>query len=350
MAISIYLGLVLFSFIVHFVFFVPFINFLYRLKFQRQDQITKDAFDKPTPIFDKFNRHKKGTPVGGGILIFLLTSFLYLVLFIFFYFLYSTKGRFIANYPNYFAEVKIILITFFLFFILVLYYDLNKIFFWRKKQFFGLRLRHKLFLEILFSFVPSFFLYRELKIDIFYIPFIGVLDLGWLFIPLAMFIIVAFANAVNITDGLDGLATGTLMISLAAFWAISSSIFDIPTLLFIAIWMGGLLAFLYFNIYPARIFLGDSGALSFGATFAVIGLILGKTFAMPIISGVVVLEVFTSFLQLLSKKFLKRKFFPVAPLHLYLQYKGWPEPKVTMRLWLLSILFAILGLAIAFLR
>ena len=347
---TIYLAIVLFSFAFHFIFFVPFINFLYKLKFQRQDQVTRDAFDKPTPIFDRFNKHKKGTPVGGGILVFILTLFLYLVFFWFFLSVYSARGRFIANYPDYLAEVKIILITFSLFFFLGLYDDLNKIFFWRKKQFFGLRLRHKLFLEIIFAFIPSFLLYHDLKIGIVHIPFFKVLNLGWFFVPIAMFIIVAFANAVNITDGLDGLSTGSLMISLAAFWAISRSIFDVPTLLFIAVWMGGLLAFLYFNIYPARIFLGDSGALSFGATFAVIGLILGKAFAMPIISGVIVLEVLTSFLQLLSKRFLKRKLFPVAPLHLYLQYRGWPEPKVTMRLWLVSILFAILGLSIAFLR
>ncbi len=345
---SVYLGIVLLSFFIHFVLFVPFINFLYRLKFQRQDQRTKDAFDKPTPIFDKFHRHKKGTPVGGGILIVVLTSIIYVFLISVFYLMYSSKGKFVVNYPNYLAEIKIILFTFIFFFLLGLYDDLNKIFFWKKQQFFGLRLRHKLLLEIFLAFFPSFWLYNDLKVDIIHIPFVGVLKLGILFIPFAMFVIVAFSNAVNITDGLDGLAAGVLVISLAAFWAISRSIFDIPTLLFIAIWIGGLLAFLYFNIYPARLFLGDSGALSFGATFAVVGIVLGKIFAMPIISGVVVIEIFTSLVQLMSKRLFKRKVFPVAPLHLYLQYKGWSEPKVTMRLWLAAILFAILGLAIAF--
>ncbi len=347
---SVYLAIVLGSFLFHFLAFIPFINFLYALKFQRQKQVTRDVFGKLTPIFDKFHAHKKGTPVGGGILIFFLTSLSYLLLLIVFYQIYGAKGKFIANYPNYLSEIKIILITFFLFFILGLYDDLNKIFFWQKKQFFGLGLKHKLILEVLFSFVPAYLLYSDLKISIIHIPFLGVLDLGLLFIPFVMFVIVAFSNAVNITDGLDGLATGSLLVSLSAFWAISRSIFDVPTLLFIAVWMGGLLAFLYFNIYPARIFLGDSGALSFGATFAVIGIILGKVFAMPIISGVIVLEVLSSLLQLSWKRFFKRKLFPVAPLHLYLQYKGWPEPKVVMRLWLASILFAILGLSIAFLR
>jgi len=96
--------------------------------------------------------------------------------------------------------------------------------------------------------------------------------------------------------------------------------------------------------------LGDTGALSFGATFAVVGLVLGKAFALPIIGGVFVLEILTSLIQLLSKKFRNKKVFSVAPLHLYLQHRGWEEPKVVMRLWLLGILFAVLGLMIAFMK
>ncbi len=346
---SLYLAIVLMSFFIHFILFFPFIDFLYDLKFRRLDQVTKDPFDKPTPIFDKFNRAKKGTPVGGGILVIMLTSILYLI-FVLIFLLKLPPDKVFSNYPNMFAEMMIILSSFLLFFLIGLYDDLNKIFYWQKKKFFGLRLRHKLLLELLCSTIVSLSIFYYLKIDFIHIPFIGTWHLGYFFIPFAVFVITAFANALNITDGIDGLSSGVLIISLAAFWVISASIFDIPTLLFIAILMGGLLAFLYFNIYPARIFLGDSGALSFGATFAVIGLILGKPFSMPIISGVMTLEILTSLLQLLSKKFRKRKLFPVAPFHLYLQYIGWPEPKVTMRLWLLSILFAIFGLAIAFLN
>ncbi|MEO6508962.1 MAG: phospho-N-acetylmuramoyl-pentapeptide-transferase, partial [Patescibacteria group bacterium] len=124
----------------------------------------------------------------------------------------------------------------------------------------------------------------------------------------------------------------------------------VPTSIFIAVWIGGLVAFLYFNIYPSRIFLGDAGALSFGATFAVIGLILGKTFALPIIGGVFVLEVGSSFIQLMGKRFLKKKLMPVAPLHLFFQMRGWEEPKVVMRMWLFGILFAFFGLMIAFMK
>ncbi|MBI3620549.1 phospho-N-acetylmuramoyl-pentapeptide-transferase, partial [Candidatus Roizmanbacteria bacterium] len=198
------------------------------------------------------------------------------------------------------------------------------------------------------SIIISFWLVTDLKIDIIHIPYLGVYKLSYLYILFSSFVIVSFANAVNITDGLDGLATGVLMFALVSFWAVARSILDVPTSLFIASWFGGLIAFLYFNVFPARIFLGDTGALSFGATFAVVGLVLGKAFALPIIGGVFVIEIFSSLVQLAGKKLLHRKIFPVAPFHLLLQYRGWEEPKIVMRLWIMSILFAVFGLMVAF--
>ena len=138
------------------------------------------------------------------------------------------------------------------------------------------------------------------------------------------------------------------MIALIAFWVISNSILDTPLTLFIATWFGGLLAFLYFNIYPARIFLGDVGALSFGATLAVIALLLGKSFSLIIVGGVFVLEIFTSLIQLVSKKYLSRKVMKVAPFHLWLQYKGWHESTIVFRAWLATFILAIFGLWLAF--
>jgi phospho-N-acetylmuramoyl-pentapeptide-transferase len=344
---ELYLLATLVSFLIHFLLIIPFINLLYKVKFQRARQETKDAFNKPTPIFDQFHQHKSGTPVGGGILIILLTTALFL-LFMWIFTLIDVP--FISNYPSIFVEIKILLFTFISFGLLGMYDDINKMLFDKKKDFFGIRMRHKFILEIILSIIVAYWLYAELQIDIINIPFMGVWEIGPLYILFAAFVIVAFTNAVNITDGLDGLASGVLMISLAGFWVVASSIIDVPTSLFIAILMGGLLAFIYFNVHPARLFLGDSGALSFGATFAVVGLILGKSFALPIIGGVFVVEIGTSLLQLLSKKFLKKKIFPVAPLHLWLQMKGWEESKIVMRFWVLAILCSLFGLMIAFMR
>lgn len=344
---STYLFAVFVSFILNFVLIIPFIDFLYRAKFQRQIQKTKDIFNKPTPIFDRLHQHKSGTPVGGGILILATTLFVF-TLFLLMYQLLHKK--ILTNYPALAAEIKIILFTFISFAFLGIFDDLNKIFFWRTRKFFGLRLRYKLIIEIILAAIIAFWLFADLKIQIIHIPFLGVFQIGWLYILFSSFVIVAFANAVNIADGLDGLASGVLMIALSGFWVVSRSILDVPTSLFIAVWLGGLIAFLYFNIYPARIFLGDAGSLSFGATFAVIGLILGKAFALPIIGAVFIAEIFTSLIQLLGKHFFKRKIFPVAPLHLWLQLKGWEEPKIVMRLWLVSIILAVFGLMIAFMK
>lgn len=334
------LGLLLFSWFTSGLLYVPFIRLLYKWRFQRAKQKTLDAFEKRTPIFDRFHQKKAGTPVGGGLLIIMLTTTLFpLTLLIMKYFWIPIT----SVYPMG-SEIKILLFTFLSFGILGLLDDAKKTFGVTSSKFFGLRLRHKLLLETVLAGIIGVWLVHDLKIDILYLPLFGVIEMGWWFVPLAILIIISFANAYNITDGLDGLATGVLVIALVAFWVISASILDSPLSVFIAIWLGSLLAFLYFNVFPARIFMGDVGALSFGATLAVVALILGKAPALVIIGGVFVVEVASSLLQLLWKKFFGRKLFSAAPLHLWLQNKGWPEPKIVMRFWVISIVFAIFGL------
>src|SRR5690606_9598812 len=111
--------------------------------------------------------------------------------------------------------------------------------------------------------------------------------------------------------------------------------------------IGSLIAFLYFNIYPARIFLGDVGSLSLGAVLAVMGLLLGKSLALPIIGGIFVMEIFSSLAQLISKKFRKQKLIPAAPFHLTLQKIGWEEPKIVMRAWMTGIILTAVGVWLA---
>lgn len=334
------LGILLCSWLITSALYIPFIQMLYKWRMQRMHQKTLDAFNKRTPIFDKFHQNKAGTPVGGGLLIILVTTILFPVILLLMRYFWIPLT---SVYPMR-SELKILLFTFVSFGLLGLLDDIKKTFVWMKPSYIGLRLRHKLFLEILLASIISFWLVHELKISFIYVTLYGVIELGWLFIPFAVLVIISFANAFNITDGLDGLASGVLMIALVAFWILSASILDTPMSVFIALWLGGILAFLYFNIFPARIFLGDVGALSFGATLAVSGLILGKASALVIICGIFVVEVGSSLIQLLSKKYLGRKAFPVAPFHLWLQYKGWPEPKIVARFWILAIILAILGL------
>ncbi|MEK7165655.1 MAG: hypothetical protein AAB874_02510, partial [Patescibacteria group bacterium] len=291
------LTILLFSFVLNSLLYIPFIHILYKLRFQRQTQTTKDAFEKPTPIFDKFHQKKVGTPVGGGLLVILTTAILFPIM------LLLLKYFFVPITAVYdlVLEAGIVMFTFLSFGLLGLYDDMKKTFGWAKDAFFGLRLRHKLIIEIILALIIATWLYSDLKIEILHIPLLTILDMGPLYIPFAAFVIIAFSNAFNITDGLDGLAAGILMISLVAFLIISAAILDTPLSIFIALWLGGLIAFLYFNVYPARIFLGDVGALAFGATLAVVGLMLGKTFALVVIGGVFVAEVSSSLIQLLAK-------------------------------------------------
>lgn len=337
------LGLLIFSFVITSISLVPFINLLYKLKFTRRDQKTRDVFNKRTPIFDKLHAHKKGTPVGGGFLVISVVTLLFFLLFP----LAKYLGVFVTNVYPIKEEIHIIFFTFISFGLLGLYDDIMKFFNFKQAGFFGLRMRHKFIIQWILALIIASLLYFNLGIDILYVPFLKTFQLNWLFVPFAATTIVAFANAVNITDGLDGLASSVLMIALFAFWFLSASILDTPLSFFLALWLGSLIAFLYFNVFPARIWLGDVGALAFGATFAVVGLLLGKVMALIIIGGIFVAEIFSSLVQLLSKKFRKRKVFPVAPFHLWLQLRGWEEPKIVSRALLASMMLAIFGVWLA---
>ena len=338
------LGLLLISFFAVSVLLVPYINLLYKIKFLRQRQKTKDIFEAPTPIFDRLHVSKIGVPVGGGALIIVLVSVLFLL---------------IVNVAPFFGfkqtsvyplskEVKILLFTFLAFGGLGLLDDLRKTFNFKKTNFWGIRFRYKFAAQWVLALLIAGYLYFDLKIDIVNIRFFDIFHLGIFYIPFAAFTIVSFTNAVNISDGLDGLAAGLLLICISAFLVISSSILDTTLSVFLGLWVGALIAFLYFNIWPARIMLGDVGALSFGATLALCGLLLGKPIALAIIGGMFVVEVASSLVQILSKKIRKKRIFDVAPLHLWVQNKGWEEPKIVFRFWLAQIVFAIFGLWLSF--
>jgi phospho-N-acetylmuramoyl-pentapeptide-transferase len=339
------LGLLIFSFIVTSIFIVPFINMLYKMRFRRAKQKTIDAFGQHTPIFDQFHNVKAGVPVGGGLLIILVVS----LLFIFLFPLVQYLGVPVTGNYNITVEVNILFFTFLSFGLLGLYDDVKKFFQFHKETFFGLRMKHKLVLQTFLAITISCMLYYQLGISFLNIPFVGTFHLGWLYIPFATFVIVAFTNAVNITDGLDGLAAGILMISLFGLWFLSSQILDIPLSMLLALWLGSLISFLYFNIFPARLFMGDVGALSFGATLAVVGLLQGKVIALVVIGFLFVFEIFTSSAQLMSKRFRHKKIFSVSPFHLWLQYRGWEEPKIVQRAWLVQIMLTLFGVWLAML-
>lgn len=338
------LGLILLSFFAVSILSVPFINLLYKIKLQRQKQKTKDLFETRTVIFDKLHAHKVGTPVGGGALIIFTVTLLYIFVITSMPYLGITKT---SVYP-FDKEVQILLFTFISFGALGLVDDIRKTFGFKQTNFWGIRARYKFLFQWILALIVSSAMYFSLGIDIVNISFFDVIHLEYLYIPFAAFVIVAFTNAVNISDGLDGLASGLLLICISALLIISASILDTTLSVFLGLWIGALIAFLYFNIWPARIILGDVGALSFGATLAVAGLLLGKPLALGIIGGMFVIEVSSSLLQILSRKIRKKRLFEVAPIHLLFQNKGWEEPKIVFRFWLAQIIFALVGLWLSF--
>lgn len=329
------LGLIILSFFITGILLIPFIDFLYKVKLQRAKQKTKDPFNQRTPIFDRLHGWKAGTPIGGGILIIAVVVILTL-------WAYGILGVKVKGW-----EMFVLFFSFLSFGVLGLYDDIKKLS-GTASGFFGLRFRHKFVIQWVLALIIASVFYIKLGYSFLFVHGFGLVSLGFLFIPFAAFIIVSFVNAVNISDGLDGLASGLLMICLVAFLAINSQQLDQGLGIFIAVLLGAIIAFLYFNIYKARLWLGDVGALSLGAAVAVTGLLTGKTLALAVIGGVFVLEIGSSLIQLLGKRFLHRKLLPAAPLHLYLQQRGWEEPKIVMRAWLVGFFFAILGLYLAF--
>lgn len=341
------LGLIIFSFLINSILIVPFIDLLYKLKLTRRKEAPKKG---KVPLFDKLHDIKAGTPVGGGILVILSTVLLFSIL----YPLASRLGVFIqtAYHPGY--EIFVILFTFLSFGLLGFTDDIVKIF--GKGQTgngplgiaYGLTRKQKFIAQWVLAFFIGYVIYKNLGIQIIHLPIVGMtLELGWWYVPFSALIIVSFTNAVNITDGLDGLVSGLLLICLTAFAIIAAGNLDTPLSLFISLWIGGLIAFLYFNVYPARIFLGDTGALAFGAMLAVIGLLTGSIVALIVIGGIFVIEIISSAIQIFGWKFLKKPIFPMAPIHHAFLATGWPEPKIVMRAWITGIILAIFGLWLA---
>jgi phospho-N-acetylmuramoyl-pentapeptide-transferase len=339
------LGLIIFSFLVTSILVVPFINLLYRLRITRRKEAPKNG---KVPLFDKLHDIKAGTPVGGGVLLIVLVSILFAIIFP----ITSRMGVFIETSYNLRKELSIIFFTFISFGILGAIDDLIKTFGKPVKGVlglaFGLTRIQKFILQWVLGFIIGYMIYHNLGVQILHIPFLdNVLNLGIWYIPFAAFVIVAFTNAFNITDGLDGLSSGLLMIALIAFIVIAAGTLDTPLSMFIALWLGALIAYLYFNVYPARVFLGDAGALSFGAMLAVIGLLTGRIVAVVIIGGIFVIEIASSAIQIASLKIFKKPVFPLAPIHHAFLAIGWEEPKIVMRAWLAGVVLAIFGLWLA---
>ena len=295
---------------------------------------------------------KKGTPSMGGLLIIVCTlvpTFLW------------------GNLSNIYVWVAVLSMV--LFGLVGLIDDVLKV---RRKQSLGLRPGQKIVMQLVLSAaVGLIFIWMgsrgQFSLSLSF-PFLKqwIPYLGWLYLPWIMFILVGSTNAVNLADGLDGLAIGLTLISATALtaltyvaghalWSQYLNIARVPLAaeltVFVGAFAGACLGFLWFNCHPAQVFMGDVGALSLGGTMAVIALLIKQEFLLFTVAGVFILEALSVLLQVSYFKLSKgKRIFKMAPLHHHFELSGWPESRVVIRFWILGIIFALFSLSTLKLR
>ena len=317
--------------------FLEPIIFYFLEKFNLRQNIRKNAVDgKIAKIFHQLHSKKAGTPVGGGIMIW---GTVVLVIF------YSRFLSFCGVLEKSLLQRAEIYLPLFTLVIMGIFGAIDD--FWNSRKIgkkTGISAGPKMFFITLFALMGSFWFYFKLNYTEITIPGIGVFDIGIWAIPVFVFVIIGTANAVNITDGLDGLAGGVLIFNFAAFGALAFFRGHEFLTIFCGIICAALLAFLWFNVTPAKFFMGDTGSLALGATLGVIAMMIDAIVVLPIIGFIFVFEAFSVILQLFSKKFFKKKIFLIAPIHHHFEKIGWGEAKIVMRFWILGVATAAIGL------
>lgn len=213
----------------------------------------------------------------------------------------------------------------------------------------GIAVRHKLIAYLVVAALGALWFYYRLDWNVLAVPFWGTVSIGWLYIPLFLFIIVASAFSANETDGLDGLAGGVMLFGFIALTIVAFVLGRYQLAAFGGVTIGALLAFLWFNIYPARFFMGDTGSMSLGITLGVISMLTNTTLLLPFFVPIFVIESASVLIQLAARRWYGRKLFRSTPIHHHFESLGWPETQVTMRFWIISAVSCVLGLVIFFL-
>lgn len=212
----------------------------------------------------------------------------------------------------------------------------------------GLRSKIKMLLISTVALVGGLWFFAKNDITSFHVPTIGAVHVGWLIIPIFVLVVVATANSVNISDGLDGLAGGLLVFAFGSYSVIALLQQRYGVAAFCMTVVGALLAYVWFNIFPARFFMGDVGSFALGTALGVVAMITDTLLLLPIIGLVFVAETGSVIIQNISKKLRNgKKLFRISPIHHHFEAIGWPETKVTMRFWVIGQVCAVIGLLLA---
>jgi len=322
----------------------PFLTkFLYKYKLWRKTVRTQAIDGKELNYFQKF--HSEGEtriPRLGGLLIWLTP----LILAVSFYLL-SKTGILWFQKLNFLNRGQ----TWLPFFVLVaaslvgLADDVLQIIGKGKYIAGGLRLKHRLILMALIGMVGAWWFFSKLEFSTLHVPGIGDFEIGLWYLPLFVLVMMATYSG-GVIDGLDGLSGGAFAAIFGAFAGISLFLGLVNLAAFCAVILGALLAFLWFNIPPARFYMGETGMMGLCASLTVVAFLTDSVLVLPIIGFLLVIESGSVILQLLSKKFRKKKIFLAAPIHHHFEAKGWPHYKVTMRFWIIGAVVAIVGITI----
>ena len=328
-------GSLVLAFIISLILSPPFIRILHKYKIGKQLR-DKATTGEEAVIFKELHAKKAGTPTMGGVVIW--GTILIVVLL-------SSLSTWLGITDNSLFNREETLIPIFALVATALlgaiddYMNLKG---HGKTK--GINLKPKFLLLTIFAAMVAFWFYYRLGWQSIHIPFLGNIALGIWYIPLAIFIITATANAVNFTDGLDGLAGGLLTIAFLSFAVIAYLKGLLILSAFCTVIAGATIGFLWFNIIPAKFYMGDTGAISLGATLGVIAMITDSVLVLPLIGFIFVIETLSVIIQIGSKKLLHRKVFLIAPLHHHFEKLGWNEATVVMRFWILGGFFCVLGL------
>jgi len=311
------------------------------IKYRLGKQIREDA---NAPIFMQMHRKKAGTPTMGGIIVWGAVLILIILIYVFSIIFNGFWGNlnFLSRSQTW-LPLGILIISA----LIGMADDLMGIFKIGSRGG-GLHMRHRLILYTLVAAIGAWWFYYKLNWDSLHIPFIGDFSIGLWYIPFFIFIIVATAFSTNETDGLDGLVGGVLLFAFSAFAIISFTEGKSDLAVFNAAIVGALLAFLWFNINPAKFFMGDTGAMSLGITLGVMAMLTNTALFLPLIGFVLAIESATVIIQIASKKILKRKIFLSTPIHHHFEAIGWPEANIVMRFWIISGIATALGLILFF--
>ena len=341
------LSLFVFSFFIS-IAGAPFlIKFLYKYKCWKKKPREETIGGEKTPIFTKFHAIKEiNTPRMGGILIWATVLIISIIIFIADYFFpnsFPAKLNFISRSQTWLPLFTLISAS-----ILGLVDDLLVINNRGKYIGGGMRFKVRLALITLIAAIGAWWFYFKLEWTTIYIPFHGNIEIDGLY--LLLFILVMLATfSTGVIDGLDGLSAGVLAPIFASFGVIaySQGLYDLTAL--IAIIIGALITYLWFNVHPAKFYMGETGIMGLTVTLAVIAFLTNAVLFLPIIGFILVIESASVIIQLLSKKIRGKKIFLSAPIHHHFEAIGWPESKITMRFWILSGVFSGLGLILFFL-